>query len=102
VSADNLGLEPGMSVTALVKASWVVLAAGDASSLALSARNRLVGTVETIVHGDTAGEITLRLPGGTALAAVVTRESVDELDLAEGDIATALFKASHVIIAQHT
>lgn len=100
VSADNLGIEPGVPVTALVKASWLILAAGDISASGLSTRNRLVGTVESVTRDHVASEITLRLPGGTALAAVITRDSADKLELTEGDTATALFKASSVILMQ--
>lgn len=99
-SADNLGIEPGVSITALIKASWVIVAAGDMSAERLSTRNRLVGTVASVIRDDVAAEITLRLPGGAVLAAVITRESADSLQLAEGDTATALFKASSVILAQ--
>lgn len=99
-SADNLGLEIGLPVTALIKASWMILAAGDLTDAGLSARNRLVGTVETITLDDVASEITLKLPGGATLAAVITRESADSLGLSVGDTATALFKASSVILGQ--
>ncbi|MGN8159947.1 TOBE domain-containing protein [Salinisphaera sp. SWV1] len=99
-SADNLGIEPGVAITALIKASWLIVAAGDMSDSRLSTRNRLVGTVESVIRDDVASEVTLRLPGGATLAAVITRESADTLALAEGDTATALFKASSVILAQ--
>ena len=99
-SADNLGIEPGIALTALIKASWLIVAAGDLSSTGLSTRNRLVGTVESIISDEVAAEITLRLPGGATLAAVITRDSAGALGLAEGDTATALFKASSVILAQ--
>lgn len=99
-SADNLGLENGVTITALIKASWVVVAAGDLSQAKLSTRNRLVGTVESLTLDDVASEVVIRLPGGATLAAVITRESADAMGLAEGDTATALFKASSVILAQ--
>ncbi|MBH03000.1 MAG: molybdenum-dependent transcriptional regulator [Xanthomonadales bacterium] len=98
-SADNLGLEVGVTVTALVKASWLIVAAGDLSGARLSSRNRLVGTVARISRDTVASELTLRLPGGAHLAATITRESADALALAEGDTATALFKASSVIVS---
>lgn len=99
-SADNLGIEPGVSITALIKASWLIVAAGDLSATRLSTRNHLVGVVESVIRDDVAAEITLRLPGGAILAAVITRESADTLALAAGDTATALCKASSVILAQ--
>jgi molybdate transport system regulatory protein len=42
--------------------------------------------------------VTLDLPGGTVIAAVVTDASVDALGLATGAPATAVFKASSVIL----
>jgi len=99
-SADNLGLNKGVSITALIKASWVIIAAGDLSATKMSTRNRLVGTVESVTDDDVASQVTLRLPGGATLTAVITRESADTLGLAAGDTATALFKASSVILAQ--
>lgn len=98
-STDNLGLADGVSVTALIKASWVVVAAGDLADAKLSTRNRLVGTVAAVVRDDVASEVTIALPGGATLAAVITRASADALELAEGDTVTALFKASSVILA---
>lgn len=99
-SADNLGLETGLSVTALIKASWMIIAAGDMADAGLSTRNRLVGTVEAITLDDVASEVTVKLPGGATLAAVITRESADSLDLSVGNTATVLFKASSVILGQ--
>ncbi|WP_348761712.1 TOBE domain-containing protein [uncultured Salinisphaera sp.] len=98
-SADNLALAEGAPVVALIKASWLIVAAGDLSTARLSSRNRLVGTVAGITHDTVASELTLCLAGGSHLAATVTRDSADELGLAEGDTATALFKASSVILA---
>lgn len=98
-SADNLGLEIGIPVTALIKASWMIVAAGDMADAGLSTRNRLVGAVAAITRDDVASEVTLELPGGATLAAVITRESADSLGLSVGHTATALFKASSVILA---
>jgi molybdate transport system regulatory protein len=98
-SAENLGLEEGMAVTALIKASWVIVAAGDVSDQKLSTRNRLSGTVASVRFDDVNSEIVIELPGGATLTAVITRASADALNLAAGATATALFKASSVILA---
>jgi len=99
-SAQNLGLAPGAPVIALIKASWVIVAAGDASAAGMSARNRLTGTVDAVTTNEINGEIVIQLPGGNTLVAVVTRDSADALGLAAGDAATAIFKASSVILTQ--
>ena len=44
-------------------------------------------------------EVTLELAPGKQLVAVITRSAAEELGLAVGEAATALIKASHVILA---
>jgi len=95
-SLATLGLEIGDSAIALVKASWVLLSPD--TTLKSSARNKLVGRVARIARGAVNSDITLDLGGGKSIAAVITNESLDELELAEGQEACALFKASSVIL----
>lgn len=97
-SAEGLGLAPGAPVIALVKASSVVLVASAADAARLSARNRLSGTVEVVRRGAVNAEVTLALPGGAVIAAIVTEASADALGLAPGEAATAVFKASSVLL----
>jgi molybdate transport system regulatory protein len=96
-STVALGLEPGSAAIALVKAPWVVLVT-DADGLRFSARNQFTGVVERVSRGAVNATVTLAV-GTITVEAVVTIESLDELGLTEGDTATALFKASHVILA---
>ncbi|WP_342052744.1 MULTISPECIES: TOBE domain-containing protein [unclassified Cupriavidus] len=63
-----------------------------------SARNKLFGQVEAVRTGAVNDEITLRLPGGQAIVATITRESTETLELAPGVEAFALIKASSVLI----
>ncbi|HLT05115.1 MAG TPA: TOBE domain-containing protein [Pseudomonas sp.] len=97
-SIESLGLAPGVEAYALVKASSVILLA-DGEGARVSARNRLVGSVTRLQGGAVNTEVVLELPGGGSLAAIVTRESADALGLAVGGVATAMFKASSVILA---
>ncbi|MCW3480422.1 TOBE domain-containing protein [Neisseriaceae bacterium JH1-16] len=97
-SSAALGLATGKEVIALVKAPWIVLATG-ADDLQFSARNQLTGTVSAVIKGAVNSEVLLSLDGGLTLAAVITNDSVDDLQLAAGKTATALFKASSVILA---
>ncbi|KVU25288.1 molybdenum-dependent transcriptional regulator [Burkholderia ubonensis] len=98
-STEALGLQVGADACALVKASWVMLAADDGAPVRVSARNQLRGAVETVKGGAVNSEVTLALDGGGTLTAVVTNDSVDALQLAAGRRAIALFKASSVILA---
>ncbi|MFA8326120.1 TOBE domain-containing protein [Burkholderia ubonensis] len=98
-STEALGLQVGADACALVKASWVMLAADDGAPVRVSARNQLHGAVETVKGGAVNSEVTLVLDGGGTLTAVVTNDSVDALQLAAGRRAIALFKASSVILA---
>lgn len=96
-STDNLALAPGRQVFALIKSSSViVMTAGE--GVRLSARNQLAGTVARLTRGAVNAEVVIALGGGGTVAATVTHESVDTLGLAEGLAATALFKASSVIL----
>lgn len=98
-SAEALGLAQGAAVVALVKASSVVLVTGGEGVAArLSARNQLSGVVNGVRRGEVNAEVTLELPGGIVIAAVVTDASVDALGLDIGVSATAVFKASSVLL----
>lgn len=96
-SCRELGLEPGRPVVALVKAPWVIVTTGS-GGLKLSARNQLAGTVASVEAGAVNAEVVIALPGGARVAAIVTKEAVQELGLAPGVAATAVIKASHVVL----
>lgn len=97
-SVAGMGLAPGTQVFALIKAPFVMLAAGEAPA-AMSACNRLSGTVADRHDGPVNSEITLDLGAGKSITAIVTRSSAEALHLAPGAPATAFFPASHVILA---
>jgi molybdate transport system regulatory protein len=96
-STKNLGLQVGGDAIALIKAPWVIVATGD-NDIKLSARNRLAGTVAKLVRGAVNAEVSIQLKGGNTVCAIITLDSATELGLAEGQPATAIFKASHVIV----
>ncbi len=97
-SVKTLGLTVGEDVVALVKAPWVMLSTQDAN-WTFSARNQLQGTVTSITKGAVNSEVGLALAGGSEVFAVVTNEAVSELNLQPGSPATAIIKASHIILA---
>jgi molybdate transport system regulatory protein len=95
-SVDSLGLKEGKNSYAVIKASSVIVAKGLQGKL--SARNVLAGKIITVQDGAVNSEVTLKLNHGTSLVAVITKESVKVLGLKVGDDATAIVKASSVII----
>ncbi len=98
-STETLGLAEGATVIALVAASSIMLATGMEDGARVSARNRIAGTVVAIERGAVNAEVVLGIEGGGRIAASVTLAGADELHLAVGARATALFKASSVIVA---
>lgn len=96
-SVEELGLEPGAPAIALIKSSFIVLAKGE--GLRTSARNQIAGMVTRREDGAVSSEIRLDIGGGKSLAATITAESAELLDLKVGDQVTALIKAPHVILA---
>jgi len=98
-SAEGLALAPGRQAFALIKSSSVIVMAGEgAGGARLSARNQLAGKVARLVRGAVNSEVVIGLAGGGSVAATITNDSADALGLVEGVAATALFKASSVIL----
>ena len=97
VSGNTLGLAKGKRAVGLVKAPSVMLLT-DAANYRFSARNQFTGQVAELVKGAVNSEVAIRLPSGSIVSAVVTNEAVAELQLASGKPATALIKASQVIL----
>ncbi len=96
-SAEHMALEPGSDAYALIKAQWIILTVE--TNFKTSARNSLTGTVVRCQEGAVNAEIVIELAGGKTVAAIITNESVKTLALKEGMRATALIKASHIILA---
>ncbi len=96
-SAETLGLAIGSEVIALVKASSLLVFTD--ASLRISARNQLWGTVTRVVDGPVNAEVVIDLGSGRTAVAVLTRDAVAALGLAEGVRACAAFKVSSVILA---
>lgn len=64
----------------------------------ISARNQLKGTIVDITKGATTAHVRLDV-GGTIVTSAITNAAVDELQLAVGQSAYAVIKASDVMIA---
>jgi molybdopterin-binding protein len=66
----------------------------------LSARNQLHGTVKDVRKGQTTAHVRIDIGGGVVVTASITNEAVDELALKPGDAATAIIKASDVMVGK--
>jgi molybdopterin-binding protein len=64
----------------------------------LSARNVLKGKVVEVTKGATTAHVRLDV-GGTIVTASITNEAVDDLGLIKGMTASAVIKASDVMVA---
>lgn len=96
-SAKSLGLATGKAVTALIKASSVLIMT-DSSGFKLSARNVLAGKVSKLNNGPVSSEVGITLPSGITVYATITHEAVEELGIKIGVDASAVFKAPSVIL----
>lgn len=65
----------------------------------ISARNQLKGKVEVIQEGAVNAIVTLKLASGNTITATISNSAVEELGLAKGKDATAIIKATEVLIA---
>lgn len=96
-SVQSLGLTVGKDVLALVKASSVLVMT-DAAGIRLSARNQLAGTVSAVIKGAVNTEVSIKLTGGSEVNAIITHGSETRLGLKLGVTATAIIKASSVLL----
>ena len=65
--------------------------------MTLSARNQLVGTVETVTLGDIMAHVVMR-NGDQQVESVITRASAESLNLKKGDTVRAVIKSAEVMI----
>lgn len=97
-SKDVLGMALGKEAIALIKAPWVTLVTEDCG-LKFSARNQFAGEVSKITEGAVNATVHVKADAGFEIVAVITNESCEVLQLAEGVRVIALIKASSVLIA---
>jgi len=66
--------------------------------MALSARNRLSGTVRSVETDGLMAEVEVELDAGQVVTAVITSGSVDRLGIEEGKEVNAVVKATEVMV----
>ncbi|TLS65467.1 LysR family transcriptional regulator [Mariprofundus erugo] len=96
--AEEMELSIGMEVAALIRESAIILCTGERIPK-VSARNRLKGKVLRCHEGVVCSEVQVELPGAKILHAMISFESLAEMDLWPGSEVWGCFKASDVILA---
>ncbi|WP_458242586.1 TOBE domain-containing protein [Streptomyces sp. MAI_2237] len=67
--------------------------------MTLSIRNQIPGTVTAVTPGEVMATVKVRLTGGQDITAAITRESVEDLGLADGTAVRALVKSTEISLA---
>jgi molybdopterin-binding protein len=68
--------------------------------LKLSARNRFVGTVESVEKGPITSLIKVKIKTPVTITALISKEAAEDLALKSGDQVEAIIKATEVIVAK--
>jgi molybdopterin-binding protein len=68
--------------------------------LKLSARNQIKGKVVEVRKGATTSHVRIDIGNGVVITSSITNEAVDDLAIRVGDEATAVIKASDVMVAK--
>lgn len=66
----------------------------------ISARNHLKGKVTSVEKNDIMALVKIKVTGPAQIAALISREAVDELKVKVGDDVEAVVKATEVMIAK--
>ncbi len=66
----------------------------------LSARNQLTGKVVAVEKGVITAKVTVEVMVPATVTAVITKDSVEELDIKVGDEVAAIVKSTEIMIAK--
>ena len=91
---EELGLKEGSAAVAVVKATEVMVGAGE---MKLSARNKFAGKVAEIKEGVVNDIVKIETAIGT-VSATISKAAVEELSLAADSEAVAVIKATSVMV----
>ncbi|MBW5481005.1 TOBE domain-containing protein [Streptomyces bambusae] len=95
-AVKDLGLFPGSSVKALVKATEIALATAPVTGISI--RNQIAGRVTAVSAGGAMAAVAVDVDGGR-LTAVVTKDAVEALGLDAGSPVVALIKSTEVSLS---
>ena len=66
----------------------------------VSARNQFSGKIKAVKLGNVMAEVTIDIGGGHEIVSAITRESAEQLKLAQGMEVRAIIKATEVLVAK--
>lgn len=66
----------------------------------LSARNQLKGNVEKVEKGPITANIKIKIESPEIITAIITKESVEDLNIKSGDEVIVVIKSTEVMIAK--
>jgi molybdopterin-binding protein len=72
----------------------------EVNFLKLSARNQFKGTVVFVEKGEITAKVKIMVQVPITVTAVITKESVEDLEIKEGDEVTANVKSTEIMIAK--
>lgn len=64
------------------------------------AKNQLTGTVREIKRGTVMSQVNLDISADSSMSSVLTLESLDDLDIKEGDQVKVIVKAVNVLLVK--
>ena len=70
----------------------------EALTIQISGRNKLKGNVTNIITGTVTAEVELDIGNGNIITGVITKRSLDDLQIRPGDQLTAFFLYTLVIL----
>lgn len=66
----------------------------------MSARNQMKGKIESVDDGVVTSSIKVKITAPSTMTAVITKESVNELNLKAGDEVTVIIKSTDVMLGK--
>jgi molybdopterin-binding protein len=66
----------------------------------ISARNVFEGKIESVEVGAVMANVKIKIESPQLITAIITKESVEKLNLKTGDVASAIIKSTEVMVAK--
>lgn len=66
----------------------------------ISARNKLKGKVESVEKGPITATVKIKIEVPAEITAVITKESVEEMNIETGDVVMAIIKSTEVMVGK--